>query len=243
MSNRRWYEHVAGGVDLNLVLDPQEFSQATDLDQLAIVTDLQGLSDEARAVVAASLGLASAATYDDMLQDQEWELRDRLDYYSLYSNKTVNLTVRDGAWFTPDLVESFCGETGGDVVGNSIDGLNSTYWRHTQNHNHSVIYKLRDYPKKVARIRFRYNGSLNREELNNITVRASRSLNTIDDPGNLLESGINPTWPGGPAVWVEHTLANKKNQARYVKLEFDTAHGSNDMQMREFAVWVETRDP
>ncbi len=240
---KRFYAHVAGNVDLDLFIDPQAFNETVDTDRLAVVQELQGLSDPTRTVVALMANAASLADYDTALQDEEWDIQDRLDYYSLYINRVQNLTVRDGAWFTPDAVDSFCGEDAPNVVGNSIDGLNSTHWRHNFNHRHSVIYQIRDYPKKVARIRFRYGGSLNREELNNIDVRASKNLANINDPANLLESGINPTWPGGPAVWVEHTLANKKNEARYRKLEFDTASGSNDMQMREFAVFVETRDP
>lgn len=242
---KRFYANVAGGVDLDLFIDPQAFNKTVDTDRLAVITELQGLSDDTRTVVAICAGAADLAAYDTALQDEEWEIRDRLDYYTLYANRTQNLTVRDGAWFSPDTVDSFCGETGANLVGNSIDGTNSTFWRHSVDERHSVIYKLRDYPKKVAKIRFRYNSTEPvTEQLSNLDVHAAKNLAKIDDAQNILETGINISWPTGQgAVWVEHTLAQKKNKARYIKLLFDTAHASNRSQIREFEVWVETRDP
>ena len=239
----RLYQDVAGGNDLNLFIDPQQFNKTIDTDRIAVITELQGLSDDARIQVALCEGSASLADYDTKLQTEEWAIRDRLDYYTLYANRVHNLTVRDGAWFSPDLVDSFCGETGGNVVGLSIDGINSTFWKHSVDETHVVVYKLRDYPKKIGKIRFRYGGSAAIERLENITVKAAKNVAKIDDAESILETGINPTWPAGPSVWVEHTLALKKPNARYVKLEFETAHSSSTMQIREFEVWVETRDP
>ena len=242
---RRWYEDVAGGNDLNLFIDPQAFNKTIDTDRLNVIMELQALSDDARTTVALLANAASLDDYDAALQDEEWEIRDRLDYYSLYSNHTQNITVRDGAWFTPDSVDSFCGESGANVVGNSIDGINSTFWRHATDERHSVIYQLRGYPKKISKIRFRYNSTEPvTEQLSNLDVHAAKNVAKIDDAENILETGINIVWPtGAGSVWVEHVLAQKKANARFVKLLFDTAHASNTSQVREFAVFVETRDP
>ena len=241
----RLYQDVVGGNDLNLFIDPQAFNKTIDTNQLSIITELQSLSDDARTEFALCKGSGSLVDFDSQLQDEEWEIRDRLDYYSLYSNRVQNITVRDGAWFTPDSVDSFCGESGANVVGNSIDGSNSTFWRHSVDERHSVIYLLRGYPKKVSKIRFRYNSTEPvTEQLSNLDVHAAKNLVNIDDAENILETGINIAWPVGQgSVFVEHTLAQKKNKARYIKLLFDTAHASNTSQIREFSVFVETRDP
>lgn len=245
MAQFRHYVDVAGGVDLDLLTDPERFNKTIDTDRLSVITELQGLSVTARTQIAPPLGHTDLAGFDAALQDEQWGIQDRLDYYSLYSNRTQNFTVRDGAWFTPDSVNSFCGETGGNVVGNSIDGSNSTFWRHSVDERHSVIYQLRGYPKKISKIRFRYNSTEPvTEQLSNMDVHAAKNVANIDDAENILETGINITWPVGQgSIFVEHTLALKKANARFVKLLFDTAHATNTSQIREFAVFVETRDP
>lgn len=241
----RHYVNVAGGVDLDVVTDVERDNKVADLARVSEIEEIEALSDTTRTRLAACAGAVDLVAYDVQILDEKWEIQDRLDYYTLYSNRTQNLTVRDGAWFTPDSVDSFCGETGGDVVGQSIDGTNSTVWKHSVNERHSVVYLLRDYPKKVSRIRFRYNSTEPAvERLTNLDVHAAKNVANIDDAENILETGINITWPTGQgSTWVEHTLAQKKAKARYIKLVFDTAHSQNTAQVREFAVWVETRDP
>lgn len=241
----RLYANVAGGEDLDLFIDPQQFNKTEDEDRLAVVQELQGLSDPTRTYIALLANAADLDAYDDALRDEAWQIQDRLDYYALYSNRIHTLTVRDGAWFSPDLVESFCGESGVNVVGNSIDGDFGTIWRHSVDERHSVVYQLRDWPKKISRIRFRYSSAEpTNEQLSNMDVRAAKNVSVLGEPEAVLESGLDIVWPTGAGnVWVEHTLALKKGDARFIQLDFDTASGNNTGQIREFEVWVETRDP
>ena len=113
------------------------------------------------------------------------------------------------------------------------------------NHQHVIIYEIRGYPKKISKIRFFYGtGESGRERLNNMDVHAAKAVSNIDDAASILETGINIAWPTPGGVFVEHTLAQKKNKARYIKLVIDdTDNGSNHCQIREFEVFVETRDP
>lgn len=240
---KRFYSEVTAGTDLGIFDDPPIYNKTTDETLLALVVEQQALSDNIRTLLAACGG-RSLEEYDAYLEDRFDELSERIDYYD-YTTIVKNITVMDGAWYTPDSVHSFCGETGTDVVGNSIDGANNTVWKHSVNERHSVIYKLRDYPKKISKIRFRYNASEPViERLSNLDVHAAKHPANLDDPENILETGINIIWPTGQgATWVEHTLATKKNRATYIKLLFDTAHANNTSQVREFDVWVETRDP
>ena len=198
-----------------------------------------------RTALAAGQGL-SLQEYDDALEDQEWILRDRLDYYD-YATRTVNRTIADGAWFSPNLIESVCAENIGNEASKAIDGNSVTFWRDSTNHQHVIVFKLRDYPKKIEKIRFLYGANESaRERLNNMDVHASKAIGAIDNPENILETGINISWPTGISedTWVEHTLASKKLKARYIKLVIDdTDNGQNQCQIREFEVWVATRQP
>ena len=240
---RRFYEPVGGGTTLNLFIDPEQFTEAGDQVDLNLILEFQALTDTARAEVAACRGFPDLQSFDADLQDREWELRDRLDYYS-YGNRQENITVRDGTWFSPEAVEAFCGEDVSDPAADSIDGDTNTFWRHGVDERHSITYRIRSYPKRFQRIRFRYGVAESaRERLTNLDVRVSRDLSEIDEPRNLRESGINIVWPTPGGVWVEHVLPERVSQARYVKLEFDVAAGSGQGQVREFEVFVETRAP
>ena len=244
----RFYQPIGSPVDqFNLFIDPQQFTEAADNARLTDITTTQGLNDTLRTLVALGSGFASLGDFDTALELEEWEIRDRLDYYADYDNRVENITVRDGAWYTPEAIEDFCGEHATNVAANSVDGDNNTIWQHFQDHQHFITYRLRGYPKKITRIRFRY-GSAEpaRERLNNLTVRASRDISQILEPSNELETDLNISWPTPGGVWVEHTLATPKSNARYIRLETadtdDTAQ-PNALQIREFAVRVETRDP
>lgn len=240
----RWYEPKEASTKLTVIRDRFQFVKADDEARLAVIVDLQGLTDETRTVLANDEGL-SLAEYDGELEEEEYNIRDRLDYYT-YPTRVENLTVADGEWFTPDSVNSFCGETAPNVATRCIDGDDNTFWRHATDETHILTFQLRDYPKKIERIRFRYGaGESARERLNDITVKAAKGLANLDNPENTLETGINIVWPTGAGLtWVEHTLASKKIKARYIRIEIgNTDNAQNQAQIREFQVWVGTRQP
>ena len=156
----RWYEPSGSPTDtLAVIRDKLIFTKAADDARLLVITDIQGLSDTTRQAIAGSQDLAD---FDAGLEAEEWEIRDRLDYYS-YPTRTENLTVADGAWFSPDSVDSFCGEHATNVASNTVDGNTGTFWQHFNSHTHNITFKLRDWPKKVTKIRFFY-GVLQKEE-------------------------------------------------------------------------------
>lgn len=68
----RLYQDVTGGNDLNLFIDPQVFNKTIDTDRLAIITELQALSDDARTEFALCKGAGSLVDFDAQLQDEEW---------------------------------------------------------------------------------------------------------------------------------------------------------------------------
>lgn len=241
---KRFYEPKSASTELNLWIDPTLYSETEDIANLADFNALLACDDFVRQQLADLNGYPTLETYDVFIQDQADEIEDRLDYYN-YSTRLEELTVADGAWFSPDAIQSVGAEDLGNEASRAVDGNNATFWRDSTNHQHVIIFDLRSYPKKIAKIRFRYGaGESARERLNNMDVHASRGIANIDDAGNILETGINIAWPTPGDVWVEHTLAQKKNKARFIKLVIDdTDNGSNHAQIREFEVWVETRDP
>lgn len=241
---KRLHEPTRAGEGLRLYIDPQEFDRASDQAALAAIQEVEAASDNIRAEIGLCRGFGTLEDFDAKLEKDRWDLLDRLDYYD-YDNRRESFNVRDGAWFTPEAVESFCGEEAGNEAALTIDGVNNTDWRHDVDERHSITFRLRGYPKKVSKLRLRYGASEPvREQLQNLDIRISRGLANIDDPVNLREQRLNPVWPvGAGATWVEIVLSSKVVQARYIKLEFDTAHGGNQAQMREIGVWVETRDP
>lgn len=239
------YEPKAASTELAVIRDKATFVKADDQADLDIITEKQGLSDATRATLTGGLSLAD---YDDLLEEQSDILRDRLDYYD-YDTIVKNRTIADGAWFSPIEVSAgvLCGEDVGNEASKAIDGNSVTFWRHSTNEQHVIVFKLRDYPKKIEKIRFLYGANESaRERLNNMDVHAAKGLANLDNAENILETGINIAWPTPIAVdtWVEHTLASKKLKARYIKLVIDdTDNAQNQVQIREFEVWVATRQP
>jgi hypothetical protein len=69
------------------------------------------------------------------------------------STGTLNVaTTQSLQWITPQTVYNKCGESGGNVATNSIDGSTSTYWRHNSQCNHWIIYDLGE-PMNISRVR------------------------------------------------------------------------------------------
>ena len=235
---------VIGGDTLRVVRTQVDLPNADDDARLAILLEIQADSDGARTEIAQAKGL-TLAEYDTQLQDEIWDLRERIDYIDVHPTVSKSRTVVDGVWLRPEAVESFCGEDAGDPAVDSINGINSDFWRHSTNEAHEIVYRIRDsHPKKVSRIRFRYNSTEPaREQLDQMTVRAAKNLPKIDDPENELETALDITWPTGQgSTWVEVTLTKKKPKARYIKLTgFGSANANNQIQIREFEVYCEPR--
>lgn len=243
MAKRLW-EQITVGTDIKLWIDPEPYNKTDLQDERDRLQAIKTSPLECRTELAVCKGYPSVADYDDFIQDEIDEIKDLIDYFG-YSTKVTNLTVMDGEWFTPTDIESVSNEDVGNEAVNAVDGNNVTFWRSSNNEVHEIIFKLRTYPKKISKFRIWYaSGESARERLNDIDVHAANALGNLDEPQNILETGINLTWTAGGGVWVEHTLASKKNKCKYIKFVIgNTDNGNNQAQMREIEFWVETRDP
>jgi len=232
---------VSPGQSLQIERSLTTFDKTLDTDRLNALQAIEALPDVQREALLQDFGVGSLDELDEQLEEETGALLDRLDWYD-YLTKSVSYDAVEGDWFSPIEIQSVCGEAGGNVAANAIDGNDATFWRHNLDHQHVIIFKLRDYPKKITKIRFRYDTSEPAEErLNDMDVHAARAIPKIDTPKNILETGINIAWPtGAGTTWVEHTLAKAKPEARFVKLVINgTDHINNRAQIREFEVWVE----
>lgn len=240
---KRLYTEVIAGSDLGIFDDPPLFNKAADIAILADVVEKQALSSTIRTLIA-NCGSLLLADYDLLLADLFDDLSERIDYYD-YGTDVENTTVMTGAWFSPIAITAFGSEDPTFPATNTIDGDLSSQWRHEVVETHTMTWELRAYPKKIEKMRFRYgNGENVREQLENITIRSSKNLNKIDDPGNIIATGVNPVWPIGQGnTWVEVEWPTKKNRGRFIKIEFETAHGNNHARIREVEFWVTTRNP
>lgn len=237
----RFYRPRNAGSGLDLYIDPDTFTQAGDNAELSLIQEIQSLSDVLRADIAISKGFQDIASYDASLVDKSDEILDRLDFYS-YENRLESFNVRDGAWFVPDAIVDVCGEEVGNEAIMAIDGVNSTQWRHNVTERHTLTVQLRPYPKKITKIRIRHGaGAPDREQLQNIDIRASKSLAGILNPNNQVLTAANPIWVAGD--WTEIPLDKNKANARFIRIISDTIRGDNFIQIRELEVRVETREP
>lgn len=234
----RFYQPFDGGAKLRLYIDPQEFDQVTDQADHDLVVEKQQSSDELRTQLAIAEGFNSLEQYDTFLEDKRWELADRLDYYG-YANRDEVITVRDGAWFIPEAVEAICGEEPGSEAANMIDGNNATFWEHFTDEQHSIDLRVRDYRKRMTKIRIRIDANT-RSKLTGIDVYAANVIGGLDLPSNQVVFDAALTVE---QAWNEVEFSQSKN-VRYLRISgFGSQHPGNEVRIRMIEVWVTTRDP
>lgn len=240
---KKFYERTGGGTAMNIWTDPDVWQQAEFQDQLPVLQDIRALTDEARTYVALtgipSLGIpptADLVSFDDILDDEIDRLLDILDYFN-YDGKDETITVRDGAWVTPIALESVSDENVGEEGIHAIDQDNAAWWQSDAAGLRSIVFRVRDYRKMVVGLRLRTTAGDERTQLQGVSVSASQALGMIDDPSNVIETGIDFVYAGN--AWMEHILASKK-RGRYLKLDCSLSlHTTPDqIRIREIEVRV-----
>lgn len=236
-----WYEPRASGAELQAWNDPQVLTRTSIEDSLAGLQTFRQIAPEARTLLAlggvpgAGIrgGWADLASFDSYLDDEIDRLADLLDVFD-YDSRTESITVRDGANFSPS-IESVSSEEIGFEGALAVDGDNASWWQ-TNTAPASIVVRVRDHRKMITGVRLRTTAGDLRAQLQGVAISVSGGVAAIDDPGNVIESGIDFTYAGDP--WIEHTLASKK-RGRYVKLDIGgSLHGSNAIRVRELEVRV-----
>ena len=237
------------GSDLLVWDDPQNLStQAEIQSRIDALTPFQQLADGSRELLAqggvpgAGIpgGFSDLASFDTWLTDEIERLQDIRDYYD-YSTKQETIgNVRDGAWWTPEAVESVSDEGVSPAV-NALDGVGSTFWE-TDQAPASIIFRLRSYRKNVESIRLWTPNNMLKTFLNGITVRASQGLGMIDDASNVMASNISIQNDGD--AWSDIVFANPNNptgrkRCRYIKLDIPgSQHAQDVIQIRRIEARV-----
>lgn len=237
MAERR-YEPRAGGTLIKRWTDPEDLVAADLPAKIAAYQEIVALSDDARTLIA--LGLVSAAgsleDFDARLANQ-WEMyQDFLDYFD-YDSEAMPGVRKIGAWYTPEALIAFCGEETGFEAAQSIDGNNTTVWRHDQDHVHAIDYRLRGHRKRLEKIRFRYNATApDREQLSSVSIYFAEQQAGLDDAANIVWSG-DPLWSGYEGSYVEVDLATKK-RGRFLRIVCSSANANHYVQIRELECYV-----
>lgn len=233
--SRRFYEPVSG--DLQLFSQAETiFVEAELQEDLLILNELRALSEETRTELAIQQG-KSLEAYDETLDLEYERTSDILDFYG-YDNTTLNITVKDGTWFTPEAIEDVCGEDAGHEAVLTIDGLNATYWEHDVTEDHQITWRLRDYKKRFPKLRVRVGSGL-RTKLTGVDIYVANTVAGLDKPENLVATGVALI---GDNVWQEIDLGGDQN-ARYIRFTGFRSQNANDyVRLHEIAVWVITKD-
>ncbi len=228
----RYYEPVSG--DLKLWSDPATFVRADLEDELAAIEEIMALSDDARAILAGSEGLLAA--YDQRLEDIKERLANLIDFFD-YSNTPVTLNVKDGAWYTPVAVQSFCGEDIGQEAILTIDGQTNTYWQHDVDEQHNIVWQLRDYTKRIAKLEVRVGGS-GRNLLTGLDVYIANTIDGLASTGNRVIEGGSLVVPNS---WEELSWGPSKANGQYIRFaDFQSQHANNYVRIQEIRAWVVT---
>lgn len=244
------YYQLGGPGQINVYDDPQVLSQNDLIGQRDALSEILGLSDVFRSALAQSGipffgipgGHNTLADFDDFINEELDRLNDVLDYFS-YSSRVEELTVRDNAWFTPEAVVDVSHEEVGNEAVNAIDGDFGTWWQSNEGGTdpRTITFRVRSYSKKIEGIRLRIsNPGEDRAELQDVTIRASKALAMIDDPGNVFASGIDFSHDGD--AWMEHIFASPAHGKRFIKLDIPSSLHSNPdhVRIREIEVRVGT---
>lgn len=230
----RLYEPV--DIDLKLWADPKTFVK---LDLEAEVVELEfliGQEDPVRLRLGQCAGYPTLEEYDSYL-DSEWtRKKDIIDFFD-YETKVVNLTVKDGAWFSPILIEDVCGERVGNEAIYSIDGDTGTFWQDDTNEPHQITFKLRDYSKRISKVRIWVDTNA-RSSLTDITIQAANSVPGLSDPSNEAVTGVNISTQD---AWNEIDFTTEQI-GKFVRLTgFGSLNSLNESRIREIEMWVETQ--
>lgn len=230
------------GEELHVWRDPIVILEADLQAQLPVLQELRALSDEARVQIAASglptLGIQAQPdleSLDDFLDTEIDRIRDVLDYFNDYSVVTAEIpTAFEGAWYTPEAVESFTDDDG-NVAANAIDDNLGTFWQSVSSGPRQITVRLRDYRKRMERIRLRVPSAGMREELQDVTIRIATMLPALDLPQNIVDTGVDFDYAGN--AWVEHTFSTPV-YARYLRLETAGSSQGDPIRIREMDIWV-----
>lgn len=242
---KNFYEGISANTGFRQYEDPEEQFYADLVARRAQIVEAQGISDELRTNIAVcglpDLDIPAASSlqnFDDTLQAELDRLDDLADLEN-YETTALNLTIKDGAWFTPVAVEDVSHENVGEEATRAIDGDNGTWWQSDAAGLRVITFEVRGYPKRFERIRLRIsNAGEGRTQLQDVTIRAAQNVSQIGDPSTIVDAGVDFVYSG--SAWMEHVFTSPVFAKRYVRLESSLSlHADPDqLRIREIHVRV-----
>lgn len=249
------YDDVAGTIEV--INENQVLPLADMAVQLAAFRQVRQFDDATREKLAlgapgffiAQGQFSGLADLDQFLDDEIERFANLLDLTSYAKAPFTIGGTADHDWFIPEAIESFTDETVGGEAVNAIDAVgrgspdpndpeNSTYWQSESTGVRQLTLRLRDYSKKVEGIRLRVNASDGRAALQDVTIKCSNGLGMIDDPSNVVATGI--AFDNVGQAMVEYIFPSPKYRCRYIKIEASqSAHSRPDeLRIRSFQARV-----
>lgn len=233
MAGRRFYEPVSG--DLTLWADPKDFVKEDLEEEVLELEFLMAQGDPVRERLGNCAGFQTLEQYDAYLGSEWSRKKDIIDFFD-YLNTTLELTVKDGTWFTPIAVESVCGEDVGHEAIYTIDGETNTYWEHDDDEEHEIIWKLRDYKKRISKLRVRV-GSSSRNLLTGLDVYVASTIGGVFSENNKFAEDISFIINN---TWTEIPFSSKANGIYIRFANFKSSQPDNWVRIQEIEAFVVT---
>jgi len=232
MANSFW---AIEGAALEPYYSSDIFTEAGVQEQLDIINGYMAAIDEMRTELAFLKGFSTLEEFDYWLYERWGYLNDVLDYFD-YDDLQLKIDIKEGAWYTPETITSFCGEEVANPIGNATDGNMQSYWEHAFDHEHEVIWDIRGYIKQITKLEMRA-GNNDRSKLTNLDIHIATTIAGLADDDNLVADAINITSSGG---WIDVPFLSRLG--RYIKFSgFGSIEASNEVRVQEIRVWVTPR--
>lgn len=242
-----FYTTGAGGTQIEAINDLQIYTKEDLETQFSSSQMILDLGEELRGYLAQGgipgLGIPGGFpdlnSFDSYLEEDRDRILDMLDYFT-YELEAAPFNVRTGDWFTPIEVYDVSGELSGSEAFHAIDGAVGESWWQSDvkvSGSHYITFKVRDYQKKISKIRLRTTSGDLRAQLQGVTIRTTNNPGNIDEPSQIAASDVNFTYVDDN--WMEYEFPSKKT-AKYLKLDISGSLNSNDeVRIREIQVRVE----
>jgi len=219
--------------DINELKELEALSEGTKEQLLNNAPELAGSTPD--------INKTLVENFDTAVKKKREKFQDLLDYWDYDRLPASGIEQIQASWAdlgklaqgSGAVVQSVCGEEVGLEAIRALDGATGSHWEHDADERHSITIDL-TYPKTFDGVRLWIPNATPRFDLNDVVIRCSASLGAIDNPENIISSGVAFS---GDGVWSEHIFAGGKKRARYIKLDnMDSAHSSNAIRVREIEV-------
>ena len=220
----KFYEKVSGSI-VRLWEMKEEFDKTELEDEVADLDNILNLGDEEKELLLQSSSFATIEQFDDAYTEQKDQAQEIIDYYDHDVLPVARDEIQD-AWVSPAAIYDKCGEEVTRLAIHSIDGILSTFWKHEEDHAHSITLDM-GIEKKLSKIRIWVEGVGDEFLLEGVDV-AVGNVQVVDNASFNVKD-----------IWNEVAFTSAKN-GRYVYLtNINTPAATGYIRVREIELFSE----